>query len=99
MRVPAAVGEYRRAELRSPDPMANPYLAFALMIEAGLYGIRQNLPLPQPADLNLYQADAKTLAAFRRLPENLAVARKTAAESMFIRQCLPEGIRSSYCGM
>ena len=98
VRVPAAVGEYRRAELRSPDPMANPYLAFALMIEAGLYGIRQNLPLPQPADLNLYQADAKTLAAFRRLPENLAVARKTAAESMFIRSCVPEGIRSSYCG-
>lgn len=98
MRVPAAVGEYRRAELRSPDPMANPYLAFALMIEAALYGIRRDLPLPQPADLNLYQADAETLSAFRRLPQNLAVARKAAAESKFIRDCLPEGIRSCYCG-
>ena len=33
VRIPAAVGEYRRAELRSPDPAANPYLAFALMIQ------------------------------------------------------------------
>ncbi|MEE0410179.1 MAG: glutamine synthetase family protein, partial [Clostridia bacterium] len=39
IRIPAAVGEYRRAELRSPDSMANPYLAFTLMIYAGLYGI------------------------------------------------------------
>ncbi len=38
VRVPAAVGEYRRAELRSPDPTANPYLAFALMIYADLMG-------------------------------------------------------------
>ena len=97
VRVPAAVGEYRRAELRSPDPMANPYLAFALMIEAGLYGIEKGLELPQPADLNLYQADAETLSAFRRLPQNLAVARRTAAGSEFIRKCLPEGICSCYC--
>ena len=37
VRIPAARGEYRRAELRSPDPTANPYLAFALLIYAGLY--------------------------------------------------------------
>ena len=77
--------------------MANPYLAFALMIEAGLYGIEKGLELPQPADLNLYQADAETLSAFRRLPQNLAVARRTAAGSEFIRKCLPEGICSCYC--
>ena len=97
VRVPAAVGEYRRAELRSPDPMANPYLAFALMIEAGLYGIEKQLVLPEPADLNLYQADAGTLAAFRRLPQNLSVARRAAAESEFIRERIPEGILSCYC--
>ena len=97
VRVPAAVGEYRRAELRSPDPMANPYLAFALMIEAGLYGIEKQLVLPEPADLNLYQADAGTLSSFRRLPQNLTVARRAAAESDFIRAHIPEGIRSCYC--
>lgn len=97
VRVPAAVGEYRRAELRSPDPMANPYLAFALMIEAGLWGIEAQLLPPEPADLNLYQADAGTLSAFERLPQNLSVARRAAAKSMFIQGCVPEGIRSCYC--
>lgn len=97
VRVPAAMGEYRRVELRSPDSMANPYLAFALMIQAGLYGIEEKRELPAPADINLYQADGKTLSAFRRLPQNLAVARKVAADSEFIRNCLPEGIRSCYC--
>ncbi len=97
VRVPAAMGEYRRVELRSPDSMANPYLAFALMIQAGLYGIEEKLELPAPADINLYQADGKTLSAFRRLPQNLAVARKVSADSEFIRNCLPEGIRSCYC--
>ena len=43
VRIPAAVGEYRRAELRSPDPTANPYLAFALIIYAGLHGIKTGL--------------------------------------------------------
>ncbi len=97
VRVPAAMGEYRRVELRSPDSMANPYLAFALMIQAGLYGIEEKLELPAPADINLYQADGETLSAFRRLPQNLAVARKVAADSEFIRNCLPEGIRGCYC--
>lgn len=77
--------------------MANPYLAFALMIHAGLYGIEAGLELPEPADLNLYQADAQTLSAFRRLPQNLAVARRAAAESEFIRTHIPEGIRCCYC--
>ena len=37
IRIPAAVGEYRRAELRSADPMANPYIAYALLIYAGMH--------------------------------------------------------------
>ena len=49
IRLPAASGEYRRAELRSPDPTANPYLAFALMIWAGLYGVQNGLEPPGPA--------------------------------------------------
>ena len=67
VRIPAAVGEYRRAELRSPDPAANPYLAFALMIQAGLRGMEQALELPPAADLNLYQADGESLSRFQSL--------------------------------
>ena len=51
VRVPAAVGEYRRAELRSPDPMANPYLAFTLIIYAALNGLENKLDLPEAASL------------------------------------------------
>lgn len=53
IRVPAAIGIYRRAELRSPDPSANTYLAFALMIHAALEGIQNKLVLPPPVDINL----------------------------------------------
>ena len=46
IRIPAATGEYSRAELRSPDPACNPYLAFALLIYAGLDGIERRAELP-----------------------------------------------------
>jgi glutamine synthetase len=43
-----------RIELRCPDPSANPYLAFAVMLQAGLDGIKRKLPLPPPVEENLY---------------------------------------------
>ncbi|MBQ6519237.1 MAG: glutamine synthetase [Anaerolineaceae bacterium] len=98
IRIPAAVGEYRRAELRSPDPSANPYLAFTLMIYAGLYGIAKKLELPEPANINLFRADKETLAGFQKLPDCLQTARETAAASEFIRSHIPEKILSIYCG-
>lgn len=98
IRIPAAVGEYRRAELRSPDPGANPYLAFALIIYAGLYGICNKLELPAAADLNLYKADASVLARFRRLPGDLKSACMAAFKSDFIRKHIPAEILEIYCG-
>lgn len=98
IRIPAAVGEYRRAELRSPDPAANPYLAFALLIYAGLFGIENELDLPQVADINLYKADSETLSKFQKLPSSLEEARKVAFESEFIKKYLPEAIFDIYCG-
>ena len=65
VRIPAAIGEYRRVELRSPDPSANTYLVFALVIYAVLDGIEHKLEPPAPADINLYKADADTLANFK----------------------------------
>ena len=56
VRIPAAKGEYQRIELRSPDPMANPYLAYALLIHAGLDGIRKGMTPPPPVNENLYTA-------------------------------------------
>ena len=97
VRIPAAVGEYRRAELRSPDPMANPYLAFTLMIYAALNGLENKLDLPEAANINLYKADAETLAKFKRLPSSLSDACKAAATSDFIKEHIPAAILDIYC--
>ena len=96
IRIPAATGEYRRAELRSPDPLCNPYLAFALLIRAGLDGVRQQLTLPPAADVNLYTASADTAAGFRTLPGSLAQAKNEARSSAFIAACLPETVIGYY---
>lgn len=96
IRIPAAQGEYRRAELRSPDPLCNPYLAFTLLMAAGMEGIRQKIALPESADLNLFTAPAEIRAAYRTLPENLSEAKAAARVSDFIRRVLPEEILRQY---
>ncbi len=97
VRIPAALGEYKRAELRSPDPVANPYLAFALMIYAGLDGIENKLTLPEPADVNLYKSDHVLLSRYEKLPGSIEEACSIAAESKFIRDHIPNEILSIYC--
>ncbi len=96
VRIPAASGEYKRAELRSPDPMCNPYLAFALVICAGLDGIKNNMKLPEAADINLYKAGREVTDGFKTLPMTIAEAKKAAAESEFIRTVIPRMIMDSY---
>lgn len=97
VRVPAAVGEYRRAELRSPDPTANPYLAFSLLIHAALDGIEQNLVLPEPLDVDLFSARADVLDGLGHLPENLDEARRVARESAFVAAFVPDEVIAAYC--
>ncbi len=97
VRVPAAVGEYRRAELRSPDPSANPYLTFALLIYAGLYGLENKLDLPNPTNLNLFKASEQELAQLQRLPADLPTACRIAAQSSFVKEHIPAAILDIYC--
>lgn len=89
IRIPAAAAEYCRMELRSPDPSCNPYLAFALVIAAGMEGIKQQLPLAPAFDANLYEADPKILKDLARIPENLGTAIELARQSVFVQQVLP----------
>ena len=96
IRIPAAQGEYRRAELRSPDPLCSPYLAFTLLIRAGLDGINRRLVLPDAANVNFYTAPASVRAQFHTLPETLEDAKTAAAGSDFIAQCLPDSIIRPY---
>lgn len=96
IRIPAASGEYRRAELRSPDPSCNPYLAFALLIYAGLDGVRAASSLPAPADVNLFAAPEQVTASYRKLPGTLGEAKQAAHASEFARRYLPESLIAYY---
>lgn len=91
IRVPAASGEYRRFELRSPDCTANPYLAFALLIWAGLSGIENDIALPEACNVNLHTADSRNVT-LATLPKSLSDAEKCTADSNFIAQHLPQSL-------
>lgn len=97
IRIPAASGEYRRAELRSPDPTTNPYLAYALLIYAGLYGIENKLDLPPAAEINFFKADKTTARQYKEFPDTLEEAKALAQKSEFIKKHLPESIINIYC--
>jgi glutamine synthetase len=98
IRIPAAEKEYRRAELRSPDPMCNPYLAFTLIIYAGLEGIEQKTELIEAADFNLYSAKEEEVKDLLLLPKSLDEAKKVAASSDFVKAHLSKELIESYCG-
>lgn len=89
IRIPAAKGKYTRLELRSADAACNPYIAFALVIYAGLEGIEKNKVLSNPSDFNLYQITAEQSMHLEMLPSTLGEALNLAAESDFIRSVLP----------
>ena len=98
IRIPAAVGEQHRAELRSADSTANPYLAYALLIYAGLYGIAHKLTLPPASDFNLYTASAETLRTLRALPDSLSEAIALAEADPFVRAHLPHSVLCAFGG-
>jgi len=97
IRIPAAFGEYQRMELRSPDCTANPYLAFALLIWAGLEGIADQTPLPEEYSGNLYTAGQKELDRLQTLPLSRNAAIRQARESAFLRAHLPQAMIDFYC--
>jgi glutamine synthetase len=79
VRVPRSAGGMPgeiRVELRSPDPSCNPYLAFAVMLRAGLDGITRDVPLPPPVEEGLYTLDeaARMRRGIGLLPATLGEA-------------------------
>lgn len=96
IRIPAAFGEYRRAELRSPDPTCNPYLAMALLISAAIEGVENNIQLPSSNNINMFTASESQLNDYSSLPKSLTAAKEKASRSEFIRKYLPDGIIESY---
>ena len=96
IRVPAASGEYRRAELRSPDPTINPYIAFSLLIYAALDGIKNKIKLPLPTKINLFNTTESVLQKYKRLPCSLSEANELAKKSKLIKKVLPSSVIDTY---
>lgn len=92
VRIPAARGASTRLEVRNPDSSSNPYLALAVMLTAGLDGIRRQLPLPAPTDVNVYQltdADRERMG-IGSLPGDLREALSCLLQDEIICQVLGE---------
>lgn len=96
IRIPAADASHQRMELRSPDASANPYLAFSLVMRAGLDGILRGLTPPPSCNENLLDAPAETASQYPALPADLTAARRLMKESAFMQQALPAHLFASY---
>jgi glutamine synthetase len=85
-----------RIEFRSPDPACNPYLAFAMMLAAGLEGIERKYPCPDPVERNVYEMieSEREKLGIGSLPENLWEAIKRAEESDLVRETLGDHLFS-----
>ncbi|SDY99248.1 type I glutamate--ammonia ligase [Thermoactinomyces sp. DSM 45892] len=92
VRVPASRGLSTRIEVRSPDPAANPYLALATMLAAGLDGIRNKLAAPPQTDRNIYVMDEQERrdAGINSLPANLFEAIQELQNDTVIAEALGE---------
>ena len=98
MRVPFAQGAGSRIELRCPDPAANPYLALAVCLEAGLQGIIEKIEPPKSVDCNIFamSAEEKEAKNIEAVPDSLDEAMEEFEKDAFIQQILGEHIAKKY---
>ncbi|HOJ77270.1 MAG TPA: type I glutamate--ammonia ligase [Bacillota bacterium] len=94
IRVPAGRGDSTRIEIRNPDPCCNPYLAFSLLIKAGLEGIINQIEPSEPIQKNVYLMSPaeRALENIGSLPESLYEALIEFDKEQFCRQTLGEHI-------
>lgn len=98
IRIPAARGEATRIELRCPDPAANPYLALAVCLAAGLDGIKNKINPPAPVKANIFHMgkEEKEMLNIESLPSNLYEAVKELREDKFVCSVLGDHIAKRY---
>ena len=98
IRIPSARGAGTRVELRCPDPTANPYLAMAVCLRAGLDGIKRQLPVPPSVDTNIFNltAEEKKERHIHSLPANLREATLAMSESDFMKEAVGSHIFERY---
>ena len=83
-----------RIEYRSPDPACNPYLAFSVILAAGLRGIKEGYELPQEADANLFEIgdDMLEKLGIGQLPQSMSDALRVMEKSELVAEALGEHI-------
>lgn len=90
VRIPVSRGVSTRVEIRSVDPAANPYLALATILEAGLDGIKHKLTPPESVDQNIYEMNREEREAVgvQDLPSTLYTAVKAMKENDVVKSAL-----------
>lgn len=98
IRIPAARGEGARVELRSPDPAANPYLALAVCLKAGLDGIKNKIMPPESVNCNIYELSDKDRAAkgIKEIPKSMLEAIIALEQDEFVKEVLGAHITEKY---
>jgi glutamine synthetase len=98
IRIPQARRRGTRLEYRSPDPTANPYLALALLIAAGLDGVKKSLKVPDPVAENIFDMSRKMREekGVETLPANLKEAIDNMKKDSLIKETLGEHIYSKF---
>ncbi len=98
IRIPATRGNGTRIELRCPDPSCNPYLAFALMLRAGLDGIKNKIEPGAPTNVNIFHLTEKERKerGILSLPADLKEAIDEMKSSTFVKEVLGEHVFSHY---
>jgi glutamine synthetase len=83
-----------RIEYRSPDPACNPYLAFAVLLAAGMQGVKEGYELAPEADANLFEMNDADLAklGIDQLPQSLSDSLKVMERSALVHEALGEHI-------
>ncbi len=85
--------------MRSPDSSLNPYIAFALILNAGMYGIEQKLEIDPESNVNLYKATEEKLRTLKLLPQTIEEAIDVARESEFVKEVLGEEFLRKYIAL
>ncbi len=98
IRIPARRGNGTRAEVRMPDPSANPYLALAVMIAAGLDGMKRDLTPPPPIARNIYEMSVRDRRKhkIKELPANLREAVTNLKRDRVIVDALGDHVYQSF---
>ncbi|GAA3195147.1 type I glutamate--ammonia ligase [Lentilactobacillus kefiri] len=98
IRIPSARGNSTRLELRSVDPTANPYLAIACVLEAGLDGLRNKIQPEHSIDRNIYRMDAeeRQKSHITNLPDTLHNALKDLSADETMKKALGEHLYNSF---